>query len=83
MEKQHENRITYLGNAWEDQYGISLSLKLSSLKEALDSGELVPNDYGEVRIRVNRLREPNAKSKATHSVKPYVKKEKTESKGWF
>lgn len=80
MDRQHEKQPIYLGNGWEGQYGITVSLKLSALKDALTNGDLVPNDYGEVRIQVNRMREVNPKSKATHSVKPYIVKERKEKK---
>lgn len=65
----------YLGNGWENtQYElINVSVNLEKLKA------LPVNEYGDVRITVARMKEPNAKSKATHTVyeNDYTKVDKT------
>lgn len=58
----------YLGNGWEDQYGTNISINLEKLEQAIRSGKLEKNKYGDVRLRVQRLNSPNEKSKATHYV---------------
>jgi hypothetical protein len=59
---------TYLGNGWEDQYGMNVSINIEKLNEAIKSGKLEVNKYGDVRVRVQKLKAQNEKSKATHSV---------------
>jgi hypothetical protein len=59
---------TYLGNGWEDQYGMNVSINIEKLNEAIKSGKLEVNQYGDVRLRVQKLKAQNEKSKATHSV---------------
>jgi hypothetical protein len=59
---------TYLGNGWEDQYGMNVSINIEKLNEAIKSGKLEVNKYGDVRVRVQKLKQQNDKSKATHSV---------------
>ena len=59
---------TYLGNGWEDQYGMNISINIEKLNEAIKSGKLEVNKYGDVRVRVQKLKQQNEKSKATHSV---------------
>jgi hypothetical protein len=59
---------TYLGNGWEDQYGMNVSINIEKLNEAIKSGKLEVNKYGDVRLRVQKLKAQNEKSKATHSV---------------
>jgi hypothetical protein len=59
---------TYLGNGWEDQYGMNVSINIVKLNEAIKSGKLEVNKYGDVRLRVQKLKQQNEKSKATHSV---------------
>jgi hypothetical protein len=59
---------TYLGNGWEDQYGMNVSINIVKLNEAIKSGKLEVNKYGDVRVRVQKLKAQNEKSKATHSV---------------
>lgn len=55
----------YVGNGWkhpkfEDTINISLNLeKLNALPV---------NDYGDVKLTVSLMREPNSKTKATHTV---------------
>jgi hypothetical protein len=59
---------TYLGNAWSDDYGLNVSINIEKLNEAIKSGKLEVNKYGDVRVRVQKLKAQNEKSKATHSV---------------
>jgi len=59
---------TYIGNAWENEYGLNLSLNIKKLQDAIDSGELIVNQYGDVRINCNRMKAMHEKSKATHSL---------------
>ena len=59
---------TYLGNGWENEYGLNLSINITKLNEAIKSGELVVNQYGDVRVNCNRMKTPHEKSKATHSL---------------
>lgn len=59
---------TYLGNGWEDQYGLNVSINIEKLNDAIKSGKLEVNKYGDVRLRVQKLKQQNEKSKATHSV---------------
>jgi hypothetical protein len=59
---------TYLGNGWEDQYGMNVSINIEKLNDAIKSGKLEVNKYGDVRLRVQKLKQQNEKSKATHSV---------------
>jgi hypothetical protein len=58
----------YLGNAWEDQYGLNVSINLEKLNQAISTGKLEKNQYGDVKIRLGKLKQPNEKSKATHYV---------------
>jgi hypothetical protein len=58
----------YLGNGWEDQYGTNISINLEKLEQAIRSGKLEKNSYGDVRLRVGKLKSQNEKSKATHWV---------------
>lgn len=73
-----ENSKTFVGTAWEDQYGITLSLSMKQLQEAIENGKAQVNTYGDVRIRIGKLREPNSKSKATHYVRIYEYKNESE-----
>jgi hypothetical protein len=59
---------TYLGNGWSDDYGLNVSINIEKLNEAIKSGKLEVNKYGDVRLRVQKLKQQNEKSKATHSV---------------
>jgi hypothetical protein len=59
---------TYLGSAWSDDYGLNVSINIEKLNEAIKSGKLEVNKYGDVRLRVQKLKAQNEKSKATHSV---------------
>ena len=58
----------YLGNAWEDQYGLNITINIEKFEQAIRLGQLEKNKYGDVRLRVQRLNSPNEKSKATHYV---------------
>jgi len=58
----------YLGNGWEDQYGTNISINLEKLEQAIRSGRLEKNSYGDIRLRVGKLKSQNEKSKATHWV---------------
>jgi hypothetical protein len=60
--------ITFLGNAWSDDYGINVTINLEKFEQAIRTGKLEKNKYGDVRIRVQKLKAPNDKSKATHYV---------------
>ena len=60
--------ITFLGNAWSDDYGLNITVNVDKFKQALNDGKLEINKYGDVRIRVQKLHTPNDKSKATHYV---------------
>ena len=62
------DEITYLGNAWEDQYGLNVSINVEKFNEALRTGRLTINKYGDVKIRVGKLKTQNERSKATHYV---------------
>ena len=70
MENQKQDN--YVGTAWENQYGINVSLNLEKLKA-------MPVDaYGNVKVYVGKRKEIDTKSKATHWVKeskPFVKPE--------
>jgi len=35
-----ENSKTFVGTAWEDQYGITLSLSMKQLQEAIENGTM-------------------------------------------
>jgi hypothetical protein len=68
----------YLGNAWEDQYGLNVSINVEKFNEALRTGRLTVNKYGDVKIRVGKLKTQNERSKATHYVAiPKPKEEST------
>lgn len=72
----------FVGSGWKPgQYDvINLSLNLDKLNS------LPVNDYGDIKITVAKMKEPNAKSKATHTVyeNDYGKpKEETEYKEPF
>jgi hypothetical protein len=58
----------YLGNAWEDQYGLNVSINVEKFNEALRAGRLEVNKYGDVKVRVGKLKTQNERSKATHYV---------------
>jgi hypothetical protein len=58
----------YLGNGWENQYGLNVSINIEKLKQAIATGKLEVNKYGDVKINVGKLKQVNEKSKATHFV---------------
>ena len=60
--------IIYLGNGWENQYGLNVSINIEKLNQAIATGKLELNKYGNVKINVGKLKQPNEKSKATHFV---------------
>lgn len=62
------NETIYLGNGWENQYGFSLSINIEKLNQAIATGKLEVNKYGDVKINVGKLKQVNEKSKATHYV---------------
>lgn len=58
----------YLGIGWEDQYGLNITINVDKFNQALKDGLITINNYGDVKIRVGKLKQVNAKSKATHFV---------------
>ena len=62
------DEITFLGNAWSDDYGLNITVNVEKFKQALADGRLEINKYGDVRIRVQKLKTQNDRSKATHYV---------------
>lgn len=62
------NETIYLGNGWEDQYGSNLSINIEKLNQAIKDGKLTIDKWGDVKIRLGKLKQPNEKSKATHYV---------------
>jgi len=62
------DEITFLGNAWSDDYGLNITVNVEKFKQALSNGRLEINKYGDVRIRVQKLKTQNDRSKATHYV---------------
>ena len=46
------DEITFLGNAWSDDYGLNITVNVDKFKQALSDGKLDINKYGDVRIRV-------------------------------
>ena len=62
------NETIYLGNAWKNQYGLNVSINIEKLNQAISTGKLEVNKYGDVKINVGKLKQPNEKSKATHFV---------------
>ena len=62
------NETIYLGNGWENQYGLNVSINIEKLNQAIAMGKLEVNKYGDVKINVGKLKQVNEKSKATHFV---------------
>jgi hypothetical protein len=58
----------YLGNGWSDDYGLNVSINVEKFNQALNAGKLEVNKYGDVKIRVGKLKTQNERSKATHYV---------------
>lgn len=55
----------YVGNGWKHPKfddTVNLSLNLEKLNE------LTVNEYGDIKLTVSLMKEPNAKTKATHTV---------------
>lgn len=69
----------YVGNGWENtQYElVNVSVNLEKLKA------LPVNEYGDIRLTVAKMKQPNAKSGATHTVyeNDYVKSDKVTGGG--
>lgn len=57
---------TYIGNGWENEYGLTLLLNIKQLQEAIDKGEATINEHDCVRIYLNKKQTPHPKSNATH-----------------
>ena len=73
------DEITFLGNAWSDDFGLNITINVEKFKQALNDGKLEINKYGDVRIRVQKLKHQNDRSKATHYVAvPRPPKEKAD-----
>lgn len=68
----------FIGQAWSDDYGITASINVENLKRLIESGEFPLNQYGEVRIRIGKLSKPNERSRATHFVRMFDIKPKSE-----
>ena len=47
--------ITFLGNAWEDAHGVNVTINLEKFEQAIRTGKLEKNKFGDVRLRVQRL----------------------------
>lgn len=58
----------YLGTGWEDQYGLNITINVDKFNKALQDGLITINNYGDVKIRVSKLKQQNERSKATHFV---------------
>ena len=58
----------YFGNGWEDQYGMNIIINIKAVQEALESGKLEMNSYGDIKLRVGKRQAPHEKSKATHFI---------------
>ena len=67
-------KANFIGSAWADDYGITATINVDEFKRLVESGEFPINQYGEVRIRVGKLKEVNARSKATHFVRMFTVK---------
>lgn len=55
----------YVGNGWKHPKfddTVNISVNLEKLKS------LPVNEYGDVKLTVSKMREPNSKTKATHTV---------------
>jgi hypothetical protein len=62
------NETIYLGNGWENQYGLNVSINIEKLNQAIKDGKLTIDKWGDVKINVGKLKMQNEKSKATHFV---------------
>ena len=77
------DEITFLGNAWSDDYGLNVTVNVEKFKQAIADGSLEINKYGDVRIRVQQLKQVNDRSKATHYVAvPKPPKQRNDSPFW-
>jgi len=68
IEKLFMTDKLYFGNGWEDQYGMNISINIKAIQEALESGKLEMNSYGDIKLRVGKRQAPHEKSKATHFI---------------
>ena len=57
------DEITFLGNAWSDDFGLNITINVEKFKQALNDGKLEINKYGDVRIRVQKLKTQNDRSR--------------------
>lgn len=62
------NETIYLGNGWENEYGTIITINVEKLKQAIKAGQLEVNKYGDIKLKVGKLKQVNEKSKATHFV---------------
>jgi len=58
----------YFGNGWSDDYGMNISINIKQIQEALESGKLEMNSYGDIKLRIGKRMTPHEKSKATHFI---------------
>ena len=58
----------YLGTGWQDEYGLNITINVEKFNKALQDGLITINNYGDVKIRVGKLKQQNERSKATHFV---------------
>ena len=49
----------YLGNGWENQYGLNVSINIEKLNQAIATGKLEVLKYGDVKINVGKLMQVN------------------------
>ena len=62
------NETIYLGNGWENEYGTIITINVEKLNQAIKAGQLEANKYGDIKLKVGKLKQVNEKSKATHFV---------------
>ena len=62
------NETIYLGNGWENEYGTIITINVEKLNQAIKAGQLEANKYGDIKLKVGKLKQINEKSKATHFV---------------
>ena len=62
------NETIYLGNGWENEYGTMITINVEKLNQAIKAGQLEANKYGDIKLKVGKLKQVNEKSKATHFV---------------
>jgi hypothetical protein len=59
------NETIYLGNAWENQYGLNVSINIEKLNQAIKDGKLEINKYGDVKINVGKLKQQSCELNET------------------